>query len=43
MTWGGSTGGGLSLIGIWTNGDRSTRSGNGVLGTTGGSGSVAGS
>jgi len=38
VTRGGSTNGGLMLVGIWTNGDRSTRSGNGVLGTTGGSG-----
>ena len=37
-TWGGSTGGGLTLVGTWTNGDRSTRGGDGTLGTTGGSG-----
>ena len=29
-TWGGSTNGGLTLVGIWTNGDGSTRGGSGM-------------
>jgi len=37
-TRGGSTSGGLTLVGTWTNGDGSTRGGDGTLGTTGGNG-----
>ena len=38
VTRGGSMGGGLGWVSVWTNGDGSIRSGDGTLGTTGGNG-----